>query len=603
MRTLVALGAITIAACSVSVQNVPAPQPSSAEPATATPPMVHADDQLRALFDAQWEMWLEQNPEMATYLGDSRYADRLTDTSWEAIQERNELVRQAVEQIRQIDRDALSPEEQLNYDLYVNGLQSQIDGMRFPGEYLAINQMGGAHQSMAQLAAITPKRTVQDVENFIARLRGVPKVIDDTIDLLERGIASGVTPPRVTLVQVENLIAAQTPEDPTQSPIYAVYFANLPDTLGEDRARLQREGARVIEEDVIPAYRKLLRFWKDEYYDRTRESIGLSDLPEGLDWYNYNIRQMTTTDLTAEEIHEIGLREVRRIRSEMERVKDESGFDGSLEEFFEFLRTDEQFYYTEKEDLLRGYRDIAKRADARLPELFGTIPRLPYGVEPVPAYSEKTQTTAYYQPGSLEAGRPGTFFANTYNLSARPKWEMEALTLHEGVPGHHFQIAIAQELGEVPNFRKYGFGYTAFVEGWGLYSESLGEEMGFYKDPYSKFGQLTYEMWRAIRLVVDTGMHAKGWTRQQAIDFFKENAGKAEHDITVEVDRYIVWPGQALAYKIGELKIKELRARAEAELGEDFDIREFHDTVLGAGAIPLSLLEDRVDDWIASRRG
>lgn len=292
---------------------------------------------------------------------------------------------------------------------------------------------------------------------------------------------------------------------------------------------------------------------------------------------------------------------MKRIRAGMESVKAEAGFEGSLEEFFDFLRTDPQFFYTEGQDLLMGYRDIAKRVDAELPKLFGHLPRLPYGVSPVPAYAEKSQTTAYYQPGSVEGGRSGTFFANTYDLPSRPKWEMEALTLHEAVPGHHFQIAIAQELDELPWFRRYG-GYTAYVEGWGLYAESLGEEMGFYQDPYFKFGQLTYEMWRAIRLVVDTGMHSLGWSRQQAIDFFVENAGKAEHDIVVEVDRYIVWPGQALAYKIGELKIMELKAMAQAELGESFDIRGFHDKLLGNGALPLNVLETHMNEWVAEQK-
>ena len=328
----------------------------------------------------------------------------------------------------------------------------------------------------------------------------------------------------------------------------------------------------------------------------------MTDMPDGQDWYAFRVRQMTTTDMTPQEIHDLGLSEVARIRAQMDRVIEESGFEGSFEDFTEFLRTDAQFYFDQPEELLAAYRDISKRADPELVKLFGKLPRLPYGVVPVPSYAEKSQTTAYYQQGSLEAGRPGNFYANTYDLKTRPKWEMEALTLHEAVPGHHLQISIAQELEDLPWFRRFG-GETAFVEGWGLYSESLGEEMGFYKDPYSKFGQLTYEIWRAIRLVVDTGMHALGWTRQEAIDFFKANTGKTEHDIVVEVDRYIVWPGQALAYKIGELKIKELRAMAKDELGDAFDIRAFHDQVLGNGALPLRVLETHIKEWVASQKG
>jgi uncharacterized protein (DUF885 family) len=313
------------------------------------------------------------------------------------------------------------------------------------------------------------------------------------------------------------------------------------------------------------------------------------------------VRQQTTTDLTPEQIHQIGLAEVKRIHGQMEELMAKTGFKGSLQEFFTFLRTDPRFFYDKPEDLLAGYRDIAKRIDPELVKLFGKLPRLPYGVTPVPSYSEKSQTTAYYENGSLAAGRPGWFNANTYDLKSRPKWEMEALTAHEAVPGHHLQLSLAQEMENVPEWRHYD-DYTAFTEGWGLYAESLGDEIGLYKDPYSKFGQLTYEMWRAVRLVVDTGMHAKGWTRQQAIDYFKANAGKAEHDIEVEVDRYIVWPGQALAYKIGELKLKELRAEAEKELGAKFDVRAFHDEVLGNGALPLDVLEKNVKAWMAQEK-
>ena len=313
------------------------------------------------------------------------------------------------------------------------------------------------------------------------------------------------------------------------------------------------------------------------------------------------IRHYTTLSLSPEEIHDIGLSEVKRIRSEMEAIKNQVGFNGDLSQFFKFLRTESRFYYNSPDELLAGYRDICKRADPELIKLFRKLPRQPYGIVPIPSYIEKSVTTAYYQPGSNEAGRAGFFFANTYDLKSRPKWEMEALALHEAVPGHHLQLAIADEIDGLPEFRKYGR-YTGYVEGWGLYSESLGEEMGFYVDPYSKFGQLTYEIWRAIRLVVDTGLHAKGWSRKQAIDFFKANAGKAEHDIVVEIDRYIVWPGQALAYKLGELKIKQLRARASSKLKDDFDIRLFHDEILWNGALPLSILENRIDNWISDQK-
>jgi len=393
-------------------------------------------------------------------------------------------------------------------------------------------------------------------------------------------------------------VEKQITDNPLKSALMRP-FTRIPKSFSdEDKERILKRGIEAYEKYAKPSYELLHTFLKDDYVPNCRETIGRSALPDGKAWYAYMVRPITTTDLTPQQIHEIGLSEVKRIRGEMEKIKKQTGFEGDLQEFFEFLRTDKQFFYDTPAQLLAGYRDICKRADPELIRLFRKLPRQPYGIKPVPSYSEQSVTTAYYQPGSINAGRPGYFFANTYALETRPKWEMEALSLHEAVPGHHFQIAIADELEGLPEFRKNDR-YTAYVEGWGLYAESLGEEMGFYQDPYSKMGQLTYEMWRAIRLVLDTGMHALGWSRQQSIDYFKANAGKSEHDIIVEVDRYIVWPGQALAYKIGELKIKELRANAEKELGDKFDIRDFHDELLGAGALPLNILETRMKNWAA----
>jgi uncharacterized protein (DUF885 family) len=425
--------------------------------------------------------------------------------------------------------------------------------------------------------------------------------VDQTIAWMRKGLAAGVTPPAVTLRDVPQQIRNQLVDEAHLSPLLAAFkqFPASVDSLQQVTLRKQAEAA--YSEKVAPAFEKLLVFVENEYLPAARQSIAMRDLPNGEAWYAYNVKKNTTTNLTAAEIHRIGLDEVKRIRAAMEQIITSSGFEGSFEEFLVFLRTDPQFYHTTKEGLLREYRDIAKRADPELMKLFGKLPRTPYGVVAVPAYAEKSQTTAYYQRGSVEAGRPGNFFANTFALETRPRWEMEALTLHEAVPGHHLQLALQDELEDVPWFRRAG-GYTAFVEGWGLYAESLGEDMGFYLDPYAKFGQLTYEMWRAIRLVVDTGIHQLGWTRQQAIDYFMQNAGKQEHDVVVEVDRYIVWPGQALAYKIGELKIKELRAYATDELGEAFDIREFHDEVLGRGALPLSVLDANIRTWVGTKK-
>jgi len=554
---------------------------------------------LNALIDEEWAWGLNEYPTAGTYLGEPGYNDRWPDLAASAYERRRKHALDVLTRIKAIDRSKLPKADQLNYDLFRRDVELDIAGQRFPEELIPINQMGGIHQDVADLMLYSPHESVKDFDDALKRLRALPRQVDQTIDLMRRGMEKGLTPPRVTLRNVREAIDSQIVEDPTKSPIYEQAFGKFPDSISkteQDRIRTQAQGA--IRESVVPAYRKLAKFWNEEYEPRTRTTVGASDLPDGKAWYEWRIKQMTTTDLTADQIHEIGLSEVKRIRAEMERVKDQTGFKGDLGAFFKFLRTDPQFYFDKKEELLTAYRDIAKRIDPELPRLFGTLPRQTYGVLPVPAYSEKNQTTAYYSPGSIEAGRPGYFYANTYDLKSRPKWEMEALTVHEAVPGHHLQIARAQELGELPKFRRNAF-YTAYVEGWGLYSESLGPELGLYKDPYSKFGQLTYEMWRAIRLVVDTGIHSKGWTREQAINFFKDNAGKAEHDITVEIDRYIVWPAQALAYKLGELKIKELRAFATRELGDRFEIRKFHDVVLGAGPLPLSILETRVKEWVA----
>jgi uncharacterized protein (DUF885 family) len=552
---------------------------------------------LDELFDRIWDWRLNSFPEFATYVGVSGHDDRWTDLSLEAIAQRQRDQRQFLAELETIDSSELDADAQLDRELIRKGLQTSIEGFRFHSEYLAINQLGGVQQDVPQLLESMPANSVDDYENRLARLRAVPAMIEQTLVLLERGLSTGITPPRITLRDVPQQVRNLITEEAADSPILSS-FGEIPDAIpAKVRKRLQSEAERVLIANVYPAYRNLLEYLEQTYLVGARETIGQSAMPNGKKWYAYNARYHTTTDLTPKEIHEIGLAEVKRIRGEMETIIRGLEFDGGFAAFSEFLRTDSQFFFASREDLLAAYRDICKRADPELIGLFGKLPRLPYGVKPVPGYSEKSTTTAYYQPGSLAAGRPGIFFANTYDLATRPSWEMEALSLHEAVPGHHLQIALAEELEETHDLLKYNF-YTAYVEGWGLYAESLGDEMGFYQSPYSKFGQLTYEIWRAIRLVVDTGMHSMGWSREQAIDFFKQNAPKTEHDIIVEVDRYIVWPGQALAYKIGELKIQELRGRTQRRLGPAFDIRAFHDQVLLRGAMPLDVLEQRIDDWL-----
>lgn len=558
-------------------------------------------ERLRRLFDEEWRYSMEQSPEAATQNGYSGVNDRWSDLSFEAIQRRKRELSEPFKVLQSIDRSKLTAADQLNYDLFQRNVLEDIEGAKFPGELIQINQMEGVQQNIPATIAQMPLFALKDYQDVIARLNRAPQLIDQVIALLQKGVQGKITPPKITLRDVPQQIRNVMVEDLAMNPLYGP-FTNFPPQIAyAEQDRLRAEAAAAIRERVLPALQKLERFFTEKYIPNARENVSISSLPMGREWYAYNIRRVTTTTLSPSQIHQIGLGEVKRIRAEMDRIIQQTGFKGSFKEFTQFLRTDPQFFYANAHDLILGYRDIAKRVDPELAKLFGKLPRLPYGVLPIPSYAEKSQTTAYYQPGAGAFGRAGFFYANTYDLKSRPRWEMEALTLHEAVPGHHLQIALAQEMDDMPEFRRHT-DYTAFVEGWGLYSESLGTEMGFYTDPYSKFGQLTYEIWRAIRLVVDTGMHDLGWSREQAIQFFKENSAKAEHDIEVEIDRYIVWPGQALAYKLGELKIKELRRYAQEQLGEKFDVRRFHDQVLGQGALPLDLLDTRMRAWVAASK-
>jgi uncharacterized protein (DUF885 family) len=563
----------------------------------------HGDDsrRLHELFKLDWTHTMRESPEFATLVGYPGQNERWSDLSLEAIERRKRELEAPMNVIQSIDRSKLKPNDQLNYDLFKKNYQDAIAGSKFKSEYLQITQMDGVQQEVARVLELAPRNSLKDYEDLLGRLNSVPQLIEQTIALLKKGLAIKITPARITLRDVPQQIKNQMIEDADRNALFEPFRAFPPSIPRKEQERLQQQAQIALKEKAIPAFRQLLAFFEKEYLPNSRESIAISDLPDGKAWYAHNVRTSTTTTLTPEQIHELGLSEVKRIRHEMETLIADVGFKGSFEDFSQFLRTDSRFFYNDAESLVRAYRDISKRADPELAHLFGKLPRLPYGVKEVPTYAQKSQTTAYYEAGSPAAGRPGWYMVNTYGLDTRPKWEMEALSLHEAVPGHHLQIALAQEMEEVPEFRKHG-GYTAFVEGWGLYSESLGKEMGFYKDPYMQYGQLTYEMWRAIRLVVDTGMHSMGWSRDQAINYFATNSSKAEHDIIVEIDRYIVWPGQALAYKIGELKLKELRALAAQQLGEKFDVREFHDHVLDDGAVPLDILEGRIKEWLAVKK-
>lgn len=558
-------------------------------------------ERLHKLFDISWERDMKEFPENATSVGYPGQNDRWTDDSFEAIERRKKEARDPLDALLSINREKLSEADKLNYDLFKRDAELDVEGTRFPSELMPVTQMRGIQQEVAETMELMPASSVKNYEDMIARVNAVPIKVDQTIALMEKGLEKGVTPPRITLRDVADQAKNQITDDPMKSAILRP-FAEFPaDMAAKEQDRLKAAAVEAYKQKAVPAFQKLADYLEKKYVPHARESIACGELPDGKAWYAFEARRFTTTKMTPEEIHKLGLSEVERIHKEMEEVIKKSGFKGSFAEFTQFLRTDPQFFFTDPKDLVTAYRDIAKRIDPGLPKLFATLPRLTYGVLPIPSYAEKSQTTAYYQPGSAQIGRPGYFYANTYDLKSRPKWEMEVLTIHEAVPGHHLQISLAQEMKDLPEFRKHG-GPTAFVEGWGLYSESLGEEIGFYQDPYSKFGQLTYEMWRAVRLVVDTGMHSLGWSREKAIEFFKTNTGRAEHDIEVEIDRYIVWPGQALAYKIGQLKMKEMRAYAKKELGEKFDVRKFHDALLANGAIPMDVLEKQIKEWVVREK-
>jgi len=570
-----------------------------------------AAEKVRGFLDADWRRWMTEYPEVATHVGFPGQDDRWTDDSPAGIAGRKKHLTDSLAALKGIHRAELPAGEQLNFDLYLELLETANEGLQYGDDpfpfrsvvprslWMPLNQMGGLQQEAPETLAMQPHQTVADYETLLKRLAALPAAVDQQLALLQDGLKRGYTQPKIALRDLPKQIVDLTPADPIASPLlqaFSEFPANFPDA---DRTRLTDKAKSIYAGSIAPAFRKLHDYVASTYLPACRENIAAIALPNGAAAYAFHIRWQTTLNLTPQQIHEIGLSEVKRIRAEMDKVIASTKFQGSFHEFTEFLRNDARFYYDKPDDLVNGYRVIAKRIDPGLAHLFGKLPRLPYGVCPVPDFKAPSQTTAYYQAGSPPAGRPGCYFVNTYNLHARPKYEMEALSLHEAVPGHHLQISLAQEMENTPEFRRH-VGYSAFVEGWALYSESLGEDLGLYTDPYSKFGQLTYEMWRAVRLVIDTGIHTMGWSREQAIDYFKANAAKTEHDITVEVDRYIVWPGQALAYKIGELKLKALRAYATTTLGSRFDIRAFHDQVLGAGALPLDVLDARIHAWVAS---
>jgi uncharacterized protein (DUF885 family) len=604
--SLFLLAAIAMAAFVGGAGSAQTPAPGAARRSGS------AAARLRAFLDADWKYWIGEYPENATAFGYPGENGRWTDYSPEAIARRNEHLHQSLAQLEAIPRAELPPAEQLNYDLYHEELQITIEGLAFHGDafpiqnefptslYMPLDQMGGVQQSIPDTISQMSMEKASDYRDLIARLNGVPAVIDQNIALMKLGMAQGYTPPKITMRDVAKQAEAQIVSDPMTSPMLEA-LKNFPASIpAAERQRLTDEAKAAYTQKVAPAYARLRDFLANTYVPACRDTVSAGALPDGANYYKYLVRWETTTGMTPEQIHQAGLDQVKQIRAQMNDVIDATGFKGNFADFIKFLNADKQFTYPSGDDMLLHYRSIAKEADPQLAHLFGLLPRLPYGVKEVPAAAAPSQTTAYYEPGSPISGRPGYLYVNTYDLPSRPTWSVEDLVLHESVPGHHLQISIAQEMQNTPEFRKQ-LGYTAYVEGWALYAESLGPEMGFYADPYSKFGYLSAQMWRAVRLVVDTGIHSEGWTRDQAIQYFEENTGQPHLNSVVEVDRYIVWPGQALGYKIGQLKFLELRHQAEQKLGARFDIRGFHDAVLDQGALPLDILEKQVNAWIAAQ--
>ena len=572
------------------------------------------DQRFTALAADHWEWFAREVPELSTLRGDNRYNDRLTDQSPAAVRSRKSHWVELLKQLRSFDPTQLALQNRVSLQVLttIATNRTRIDGF-FPElpfgaadgsinmGWSPVTQMDGPQFSLPLLAKSAPFQTVADYEAYLRRLGAIPRLLAQYQQQMRTAIGAGWVQAAVAVRRVPAQLDAQIVADVTQSPLY-LPFTHFPADIAEpDQRRLTERARQELAEQVIPAFRELRQFYESDYLQaaQKRSGLGVTELAGGGDFYQALITSNTTTSLTARETHEIGLREVARIRSEMESVIARAGFKGTREEFVRFLHDSPRFYYDKPEDMLAGYRDVAKRADAELPKLFAELPRLPYGIRAMPAY--EGDNAEHYVMGSGDGSRAGYFEANVNHLRTRPKYDMEDLLLHEAVPGHHLQIARAQELKDLPDFRRYSF-FTAYIEGWALYSESLGDEMGFYTDPYSKFGQLSAEMMRACRLVIDTGLHAFGWSRDRAIAYMTDNAALNQDFATAEVDRYIVWPGQALGYKIGELKFKALRAKAKAALGDRFDLRRFHNALIDDGALPLDVLEARIDDWIAARK-
>ena len=559
---------------------------------------ISSEDRLQNVFDDHWEYSLQANPLFATNQGDHRFNDRLPESDLSSLDQRNRQNREFLYRLESIERGDLRAESQLNYDIFKIQIENAIRAYELNDHLLPLNGWWDYHAVIADLANRVPLNTSEDYGNYLSRLSAFSAYNSGYIDRMKKGLDLGFVRPKAVFDDYLASVEAHILDDAEESNLFDPFKEFPAGVSEEDRERLRNEALEILTETVIPEFKRLRDFLRDEFIPGAAESIGITELPGGEEYYQYLVEMYTTMDITPEEIHETGLYEVARIRDEMMEIVGEAGFGEDFDGFLEYLRTDPQFYAETPEELMKETAYVLKLMDGKLPELFKTLPRLPYGIMPVPDYLAPRTATAYYSRGAADGTRAGYYAVNTYDLQSRPLYEVTALSLHEAVPGHHLQIALQQELDDLPRFRTIA-GFTAYVEGWALYSERLGLEVGMYEDPYQNFGRLSYEMWRALRLVVDTGMHSMGWTREETINYMASNSALSLHNIRSEVNRYVFWPGQALAYKMGEIKIRELRQMAEMELGDNFDVREFHDVVLLSGSVPLIVLENNVKAWIA----
>ena len=563
--------------------------------------VIDAGTALHALFDEHFERNLEMNPLSATFIGDNRYNDRMANSnSPEYMAAAEAMDNEFLQRLLEIDRSQLDYQDQLSYDIFRINREMSLESNQFPFHLQPINQFYSITNFFVQLgsgASAHPFKTVKDYEDFLSRADDFSVIIDQLITNMREGMREGVVQPRILMEKLQPQIDAHIVENVEESNFYSP-VRNMPEEFSaEERERLTAAYEDKITNTIIPAYQRISNFLGDDYLGAARETVGLYAQPNGVSWYEFMVRLRTTTDMTPEEIHQIGLDEVARIHAEMHGVMEEVGFDGDLKEFFEYMNTDPQFFFEEREQLIQGYRDMSDHIDELSKGLFEIFPKTGFEVRAVEPFREKSASGGSYQAGTPDGTRAGIFYANAYDLTARPNWAMESLFLHEAIPGHHFQIMIQRENEALPEFRRFG-GFTAFSEGWGLYAESLGKEIGVYTDPYQYFGGLNAELWRSIRLVVDTGIHAKGWSRQQVLDYMYANSAVAEARAVSEAERFMAIPGQALAYKVGQLKIRDIRNNAETRLGDKFDVKAFHTEVLRDGAMPLSMLEAKIDRWI-----